>query len=98
MRARVPGGRSLRKTAGSWPRTVSRYRDSLRWARYFCYGTVRQDTPDGRLLCGRSAPPVLVRWHKLDGLGTRQFPETRLYQEYGLLRFGILECVVTSWA
>lgn len=56
------------------------------WARYFSYGTVSKTH---RIVDGYVADRVrrwLRRRHKVAGLGTRRFPDTRLYQEYGLLQ------------
>lgn len=56
------------------------------WARYFSYGTVSRTHRMVDCYVADRLRQFLVRRHKLDGLGTRQFPERRLYQEYGLLR------------
>ena len=56
------------------------------WARYFSYGTVSKTHRMVDCYVADRLRQFLVRRHKLDGLGTQQFPERRLYQEYGLLR------------
>jgi RNA-directed DNA polymerase len=56
------------------------------WARYFSYGTVSRTHRMIDCYVADRLRQFLVRQHKLGGQGTRQFPERRLYREYGLLR------------
>lgn len=50
------------------------------WARYFSYGTVSKTHRMVDRYVADRLRQFLVRRHKLDGLGTRQFPERRLYR------------------
>jgi len=56
------------------------------WSNYFSYGTVSKTyRMIDQYVAGRLRR-FLVRRHKGRNQGTQQFPETRLYQEYGLHR------------
>ena len=54
------------------------------WQNFFSYGTVTKTYRQvDRYVAGRLRQ-FLVRRHKVRSRGTRQFPNRRLYQEYGL--------------
>lgn len=54
------------------------------WANYFSYGTVTKTYRVIDRYVADRLRQFLVRRHKVDSLGTRQFSDLRLYQEYGL--------------
>jgi len=54
------------------------------WQNFFSYGTVTKTYRQVDWYVTDRLRRFLVRRHKINGRGTRQFPNRRLYQEYGL--------------
>ncbi len=54
------------------------------WRNYFSYGTVTKTYRQIDRYVADRLRRFLVRRHKVESLGTRQFSNLRLYQEYGL--------------
>ena len=54
------------------------------WQNFFSYGTVTKTYRQVDRYVTDRLRRFLVRRHKINGRGTRQFPNRRLYQEYGL--------------
>jgi len=58
------------------------------WQNYFAYGTVSKTYRQIDRYVADRLRRFLARRHKLANRGTRQFPDLRLYQEYGLHQLG----------
>jgi hypothetical protein len=58
------------------------------WQNYFTYGTVSKTYRQIDRYVADRLRRFLARRHKLRNRGTRQFPNLRLYQEYGLHQLG----------
>jgi len=56
------------------------------WSNFFCYGTVSKTYRVVDQYVADRLRRFLRRRHKGQNQGTRQFPDARLYQEYGLHR------------
>jgi hypothetical protein len=56
------------------------------WGNFFSYGTVTKTYRQIDRYVADQLRRFLVRRHKVESLGARQFSNLRLYQEYGLHR------------